>query len=285
MRSLILFLVAFFGLWADVPTVLVSVAPHKYFVNAIGGDKVEVIQMVPSSASPHTYEPTPSQILKAGKAQAWFRVGEGFETRALESLQAYNPNFVSIDLRKGLPLIPTPHHTHTGKCCGIEGADLHIWLSLRMAQLQAKKIYEELAKLSPENELYYKKNFNSFIQKLQTLDQKLTRLFEKDKGRVFLVTHPAYAYFCRDYGLEQMSIEYEGKEPTPQAMNRMLETARKLKIHTVFTQAQYGTKGAALIANLLNGNTIELDPYAEDYLKNMETMAQAIKQSFKNGNG
>lgn len=285
MRQFFLFVLTLFSLSAEVPTVIVSVAPHKYFVKAIAGDTVEVMQIVPNSASPHTYEPTPSQILKASKAKAWFRVGEGFEKKAIETLKIHNPQFNAVDLRKNLPLIPTPHaHTH-GKCCSGDGADLHIWLSLRMAEIEAKTIAETLENLVPENRALYEANLKTFIEKLHDLDAKITRLFQNDKGKTFLVTHPAYAYFCRDYDLRQLSIEFEGKEPTPQAMNTMLEKAKSLKIRTVFTQAQYSTKGAKLIAELLHASTVELDPYAEDYLANMKQMALAIKKSFADSEG
>lgn len=281
MRHLLFLLFIFSSLIAENPLVIVSVGPHKYFVETIGGNTVEVIQVVPDSASPHTYEPTPAQILKASKAKVWFKVGEGFEKKAIETLQAHNPQFTVVDLRKGLPLIPTPHHCHHGKCCSMDGADLHIWLSVRMAQIQAETIADALSALQPEQASFYKKNLQDFLEKLKALDSELTALFKDDKGRTFLVTHPAYGYFCRDYGLNQLSIEYEGKEPTPQAMNRMLEEARRLNLHTVFTQAQYSTKGASLIATLLKGEMVELDPYGTDYLNNMRSIGRAIKESFR----
>lgn len=285
MRTLLSFIFLFCSFieinGAEKPIAIVSVAPHKFFVEKIAGDTVKVIVIVPATSTPHSYEPSPRQIMEAAKADVWFRIGEGFEKKAIQALQAYRPQMKIVDLRYKLPLIPAPHHCHSGNCCSADGADLHIWLSLKMAQIEAETIAASLQTLYPQNKDFYQENLVKFLGELQTRDNRFKELFANDKGRVVMVSHPAYAYFCRDYDLQQLSIEVEGKEPTPQTMNKILERARGLKINTVFTQAQYGIKGATLIAELLSAKVVDLNPYAEDYLKSMDDIADAFSTSFR----
>lgn len=259
-------------------SVIVSVAPHKFFVERIAGNTVNVVLMVPASSTPHSYEPPPKQILEAAKADIWFRVGEGFEKKAIEALLAYNPKMVLVDLRKGLPLIASHHHHADGKCCSSEGADLHIWLSVKLAQIEARTIAEALIQRYPENNALYQVNLQKFVAELQALDKQFTEMLAPLKGKTVMVSHPAYGYFCRDYDLKQLSLEIEGREPTPKTMTQLLEKARSLRIRTIYTQAQYGVKGAELFANLLGAQVVTLDPYAEDYLNSMKSIAQAFQK-------
>lgn len=276
MKFLTIFILSPFFLFSN--SVIVSVAPHKYFVEQIAGDTLKVLLMVPASSTPHSYEPPPKQILEASHSDMWFRVGESFEKKALEAIQSHHPSLIVVDLRKGLPLIPSPHQHHSGKCCSAEGADLHIWLSLRLAQIQAQTIAEALAQHYPENSALFASNLEKFLRELRTLDAQFKELLEPVKGKTAMVSHPAYAYFCRDYDLKQLSIEIEGQEPTPKAVTALLEKARALKIHTIFTQAQYGIKGAQLIANLLHAKLVSLDPYSEDYLNSMTHITHAFQE-------
>ena len=183
----------------------------QVFVEKIAGNTVKVILIVPASSTPHSFEPAPKLILEASRADLWFRIGEGFEKKAIDAIRAHHPEMVIVDLRKGLPLIPGEHHHSCGNCCSAEGADLHIWLSLRLAQLEAETMAEALIKQYPQNAPLYQANLEKFLGELRTLDAQFQLLFAQDKGRYVMVSHPAYAYFCRDYDLRQFSLEYEGK--------------------------------------------------------------------------
>lgn len=252
-------------------SVIVSVLPHKFFVDKISGNSIDVIVMIPAGASPHTYEAPPKMILAASQADMWFTIGEGFEQKAIEAITAHRPLKV-VDLRKGLSLIPA------GCCHG--GEDLHIWMSLRLAQTEAKTIANALIEKYPEHKALYEKNLELFLNELNTLDIKLSAELAPFKGRTILVSHAAYGYLCRDYGLYQLSIEMEGHEPTPRRTDALLKEAQRLRISTIFVQPQYSVKGADIFARTLNARTVVLDPYSEDYLKSMETIGNAIKESF-----
>lgn len=268
------------GAAPTIPRVLVSVAPHKFFVEKVAGESVVVDLMVPAGASSHTFEPTPKQMLNASHADIWFQIGEGFEPRASKALIGHHPEMQLIDLRKGVDLIYDKvgccqhhrQHAHGSNGC----IDPHFWLSLRQAKIQAKTIADSLSACYPQNAKLYEENLAKFTEELQSLDGELTALLTPLKNRVIAVSHPAYAYFCRDYSLHQLSIEFEGKDPSPRQLTNILTQARRNHIKTIFIQMQYNSKGARLIAHELGANIVTLDPYAEQYFSAMRSIAQSF---------
>lgn len=272
-----IFLFSFASVWghavtAPSPQILVSVAPYKFFVEKIAGDTVSVNLLVPATASSHTYEPTPKQMISASKADIWFFLGESFETRAINTLKKYSPHMEFVDLRRGVDMITAD--PHSGKCCcHAGGQDLHIWLSVRQAKIQAQTIANALIDRYPQHAQPYQKALESFLQELDILDADINELLPATEDRLVLVSHPAYAYFCRDYCIRQLSIEFEGKDPTPRQLDATLNEARRAKICKVFVQSQYSDKGARLIAKELGAKIVSLDPYAEDYLNAMRIIA------------
>lgn len=276
------FLFLFFctlGYAEEKPFVIVSVAPHKFFVERIANGSVDVILMVPAGASSHSYEPTPKQMVNAGKAQMWFLLGEPFETKAIKALKSYNSNLELVDMRQNLSLLSDHchhghHHHHHDHC-----KDPHIWLSPKMAKIQAQTIAAALIQKYPANQEMYQKNLTLFLSELDQLDKNIQMLLSPLKNRAFLVSHPAYAYFARDYDLTQLSIEFEGKDPTPKQLDSILRAAKNNRIQTIFTQYQYSNKAARLVAKELGAKIVDLDPYSEDYLNAMMKIAQSFAES------
>lgn len=261
---------------AQTPTILVSVAPYKFFVEQIAGETVRVALMVPAGASAHTYEPTPKEMMAASHADGWFLIGESFEARAVKAIASHHPEIQLWDLRQGVDLVSSdPHHrcTHC-HCSNPNCQDLHIWLSPRQAAVQARTIAGALTQLYPKNQALYSANLDKFLLQLQQLDQDIQATLAPLQNRVILVSHPAYAYFARDYHLLQLSIEFEGKDPTPKQLTGVIQQARQHRVNTVFTQIQYNNKGARLIAEILGAKVVDLDPYAEQYFTSMREIAR-----------
>lgn len=258
--------------------VVVSIAPYKFFVEAVAGDTVDISLLVPPGASFHDYEPTPKQVLTAATSDIWFRIGESFETRAQAALQYYNPRIQVVDLRDGVDLIVVGSPGHVNCSCHQGGADLHIWLSVKEVKVQAKHIAEALSSMYPEHKTKYDKNLASLLKSLTDLDQEIRQTLQSVKNRTIMVAHPAYAYFTRDYNLTQLPIEYEGKDPTPRQLHNILLEARAAHINTVFVQQQYATKGATLIANELGAKLVMLDPYSGDYFATLRNIAKRIAE-------
>ncbi|GAB4230696.1 MAG: zinc ABC transporter substrate-binding protein [Chlamydiales bacterium] len=252
---------------------LVSIAPHKYFVEKIAGDTVKVKVLLPPGANAHSYDPTPKQVISASQADLWFRIGESFENKTLAALQSHNNRLKDIPLWKGIDLLQDSHQ------CGYVGcssADPHYWLSPQLAKIQAKNIYEALLKYYPENAQEYTKNYQLLIEELDQLDREIAVLLNPLADRTMMVSHPAYAYFAKDYDLIQLSVEFEGKDPTPKQLTRILNQAKQHKIKTIFIQPQFNNKGAKLIASQLGAEVVSLDPYQENYPQMMREIARNI---------
>lgn len=253
----------------DAAEVLVTIAPHKYFVEKIGGDTVTVNVVVPSGASSHTFEPTPKQALAAGRSEIWFRIGEPFEKTLLNALQSQKRTIEVVDFRDGVEMICH----HGGCCCHGDGGDLHTWLSPRLAKQQAAVIAKTLSAHYPAHKELYATNLKAFQDELDALDREISEALKPRKSRVIMVSHPAYAYFARDYDLQQLPVEFEGRDPSPRQLTRLLDQAKKNEIQVIYTQPQHSDKGARLIAKELGATIIVLDPYAENYSENMRKMA------------
>lgn len=260
-----------FILFADL--VLVTVPPHKFFVDQITQKTVPVQLMVPAGASSHTYEPTPKQILAAVKGDIWFTIGEAFEPKVVRSLKAYNPQMQIVDMRKGIDLI---HEEGQHQCCAhhTNGEDVHYWISPKQAKIQAQTMYEALVARYPEKKEIFQKGYQNFIHELDRLDHETTALLAPVDGRTILVSHPAYAYLVRDYGMKQMSIEFEGKDPTPLQLTTVLREAKNARVTKVFIQPQYPSKGAQLIAKQIGAKVVSLDPYSENYVEEVSKIAK-----------
>lgn len=260
------------------PTVLVSIAPYKLFVEKIADNTVDVNLMVPAGASAHTFEPSPKQMMAAGKAVAWFCIGESFESRAIPSLKAHHPEMAIVDLRQGVNMITADPETGCS-CCHANSQDLHVWLSPKQVETQAKLIALALSRLFPQNAEKYQQGLSGLLKELKNLDEEIQTTLKPLQNRLILVSHPAYAYFCRDYDLTQMSIEFEGKDPTPQQLTNILNRARSAHIKKVYIQKQYNNKGARLFANELGADVVMLDPYSENYFVSMREIANAFSKN------
>ena len=253
------------------PKVIVSLAPTKYLVERIAGDKVIVEKFVPSGASPHSYEPTPRQLLDAASGVLWFRIGEGFEGRTLDVIKDKTK---IVNLRDGLPLLSGP----SCKCHPNDIYDPHIWLSIPLLKIQAQTITNALSGILPDSKPLFEANLAKLQEDLSTLDFELQGVMLKCPRKFILVTHPAFGYFCRDYGLTQLSIEVDGKEPTARQMTDLIQIARAQNIDRLILEPQHNTKGGFRVAAELNIPVIWLDPYQENVMENLKAIAKAITE-------
>ncbi len=262
--------------WATVASqpaqVLVNILPYKFLVERIGGRTVKVLVLIPPNVNMHTFEPTAKQALEAAKSDVWFLFGESIENRLKSSLTANHPGLKVVDLRKGLMLTSGS----CKGCCSSAGQDIHIWMSPRLLQQQAKTVAQALTLLYPEHADLYRDNLAKHLAELHQLTQAISAILKPVEGRTVLVTHPDYTYFCTDYGLHQLSIEVEGKDPSPRQLTDLLIAARKLGLTAVFTTPQYPLKVATLVAGQLGAQVVMLDPFREDYLENLRTIAQSF---------
>jgi zinc transport system substrate-binding protein len=268
--------------------VVVTILPQAEFVENIGGDKVDVTVMVPPGASPHTYEPTPSQMTDLSEAKLYAKVGSGveFELTWMDKLITQNKDMLVVDCSKGIELQQMTagnEHEHEGDEDEHEhGAmDPHIWMSPRNAQTMVENIASGLIQIDPDNRAYYEQNRDAYLQKLAQLDQDIREGLSGVKNRIFMVYHPAFGYFASEYDLTMLPIEAEGKEPTPAGLQHLIDQAKEHNIRVVFTSPQFNPDSAKVIADAIDGRVVFINPLARDYIENLRTLMGELVQAME----
>ena len=273
--------------------IVVSILPQQTFVEKIGGDKVDVSTMVKPGSDPHSYEPKPSQMKNISKAQIYFPIGLEFENVWLDKFATQNKNMKFVKMTKGIEYIEmAEHHHHHEHEADHEdeheheanheeeshhGKDPHTWTSPANVKIMAKNIYKTLVEYDPKNKDYYKTNYENFIKQINDTDKKIRDILSPlGKGAKFMVFHPSWGYFAKDYDLTQLVIEVEGKEPKPKMLAKIIDEAKEQKVKAIITQSEFSDKSARAIANELNIKVIKETPLAKDWSKNLIKMANTI---------
>lgn len=264
----------------------VSVAPLKYFVERIGGEHVEAESMVQPGHSPVTYEPTPRQMTALASAQGFIRVGVPFESVWMDRITATNPGLSIIDARDGVDLIDLQHESHSPAGAvpapgghDHAGMDPHIWLDPSIARNIVTNIRDYLTRTDPAHEVIYNRNAERLLEELSEVDAGIRRLVDDAKSRRFLVFHPAWGYFARAYGLEQLAVEIEGRQPGPRSLARLIELIESENIDVIFVQKQFSDRIVRTMAAQIDAKVEVLDPLAENYVENLLSAARAISGS------
>jgi len=244
-------------------SIVVTILPQVEFVQSVGGEKVDAIVMVPPGQDPHTYAPTPSQLAAVKQAKMYAMMGSGveFELAHMDRIEAANKHMLLIDCSKGIDLIHNDPHT---------------WLSPRNAKIMVENIYDGLIKVDPTNEEYYVNKKYEYLLKLDKLDKEIEARLVTITNKYFMVLHPAWGYFARDYGLEQIAIHIEGKNPSAQDIVNLVQKAKEHNIKVVFTEPQFDTRSASTIAKAIGGTVVCIDPLAKDYIDNMYRVLDAL---------
>ncbi|MBE9514594.1 MAG: zinc ABC transporter substrate-binding protein [Chloroflexi bacterium] len=271
---------------SDKLVVAVTIVPQAGLVEAIGGDKVKVLVMVPPGASPHTYEVTHEQMTTLSRAKMYVKVGSGveFELAWMDKLIAVNVSMRVVDCSEGIRVLEMDedHYDHDHEHDhGRTGLDPHIWLSVRNAMIMAQNICAGLVQVDPANQDYYEENRTDYLEQLAKLDSEITESLSEVENRRFIVFHPAWGYFARDYKLIQIAVEQDGKEPHAQYQGRLIEEAREHDIRVVFLSPQYPTKSAEVISREIGGGVVIIDPLAKDFIGNMRAVASAMKEAMQ----
>ena len=233
--------------------ITVSIVPFRYFVEAIGGDDFRVNVMVPPGANPHIYEPFPEQVIKLRKSVAYIW---------LKRFYATNTTMKKLTLCQNIEPLGSGHH-HEGE--HVEGADPHYWVSPKCALIMAGSVKNFLIELIPVNKIKYEENYQKLLAVISDVDKKATDLFSGVTNKSFMIYHPNLGYLARDYGLEEIAVEYEGKEPPPSRMKELIDRAIAAKIRTIFVQQEYDTKNARAIAHEIGARVQIIDPLSGDW--------------------
>ncbi|MCG8342556.1 MAG: zinc ABC transporter substrate-binding protein [Chlorobiales bacterium] len=270
--------------------VVTSIVPLSFFVERVGGDYVDVTVMVPPGANPHTYEPTPSQMVALGGAGLFVKAGSGieFELDWMKKFSALNPDMVVCNASEGFSGIEISTHGHShghdhdhdhGHRHG--SIDPHFWMSPRNGILAARNIERTLAQVDPLHAAEYAENRKKLEAELDQLTQEISRKLDGMKNRAFMVFHPAWGYFAEEFNLKQIAVEKEGKELTPKTMQEVIRQAKRLGIRVVFVSPAFSSLQAETIAREIGGVIQPVDPLSGDYINNLRQAAEAFAESMR----
>lgn len=275
---------------------VVSVMPQAWLVRQLGHPYFDVLTLVQPVDNPHTYQPTDAQVSRVMQADVFFRTGMPFEKgswfQAIQSSQKLS----IVDLRQGIPLRRMERHVHHEESDrhsqempqpdphqpgGEEASDPHIWLSPRLLKIQAATVAQNLSRIDPAHQDDYQHNLQLVSRQLDQLDTRIRQRLAAAKGKAFFVFHPAWGYFADEYGLHQVAIEVEGKQPTDAELTKLQEEARREGIKVIFVQPQITGQAAGAVAAAVGAHLEQLNPEAEDVPASLLHAADAIAESYR----
>ena len=222
----------------------------------------------------------------------------------MKKLALNSPHMVIFDNSHGIQLLESEHecshgaaadeHIHTAECNhdhdhdhaeehshaeihSHEDGDPHIWTSPRNAKIIASNMLKAFITLDPENEEFFKENYNSLIREIEAVDDSITGMLSSTNGKSFVIYHPSLTYFANDYGLNQISIENLGKEPSAMYLKTLVDSIRTNGTKVFFIQKEFDTKNAEILAREVNGKIVQIDPLNENWSEEMINIAKELK--------
>lgn len=248
--------------------ITVTIEPLRYFTEQIAGNKFEVKTMVPRGNSPETYEPTVRQLIDLSSSALYIKVGSiGFERTWMNKLKENAPQTTFIDTSVGI--VPAK---------SINGiTDPHTWMSCANAVAIAKNIYAAIVKEDSKNKEFYRQNLNKLIHIIQQTHSEIYNIFTKNKPKAFLIYHPSLTYFAREYGILQIPIEEEGREPSALQLQNVIKLAKKEGVKTMLVQAEFANRNTQTISKSTGAKVERINPLGYNWHKEMIEIAKKIR--------
>lgn len=242
-------------------TITVSILPEKYLVKSICGEEYKINVLIPPGASPATFDLTSKHAKALLKSKLYFPIGTlPYEQNHIKNLLKDNKTVKTVELSKGLDLI---EHEHFHGDCK-HNTDPHIWTSPNNIQIMAKTIYETLCETYPSDKDLFRENYENLISIFKNLDIEIANKLDKKINRSFIIFHPSLTYFARDYNLEQIEIEKNGKEASPVHIKDILNQSKESQVNIIFIQKEFNSKEAQYIANSIGAEIFVINPLNED---------------------
>lgn len=265
-----------------------SVLPIAFIAREVGGDRVQVDVLVPPGASPHTFEPVPSDIIKLQRARYFLRVGAGLDGWSDKLLAAVPGALKTLTLIAAPGLKPLKggshaehhqnkvtkqkkkHHDHGHDDHNVSksrnGEDPHFWLDpIRVRDAVVPMLVRHLIEADPGGGGYYKERTEGFQQRLTDLDNRVRQEFAKARARKFVAFHNSWSYFSERYNLEKVAVvqEFAGEEPTPKEVANLVRSARNAGIRSILVEPQFSPRLARTISGEFGGRTLMVDPLGD----------------------
>jgi zinc transport system substrate-binding protein len=174
------------------------------------------------------------------------------------------------------PIVPEYHHEGDHS----EGADPHYWVSPKCAMKMASSVRQFLIELDPLNREQYDENYKILTGKIKEVDSLARELSASGGKKAFMIYHPNLGYLARDYGLEEIAVENNGKEPSPSRLRELIDLAKEDNLKVIMVQREYDTRNARAIAEETGSSVVVIDPLSEDWYSSTTGIIRILKDSF-----
>ncbi len=254
----------------------------KEFVAAVGKDRVEISTIIPDGTEPHDFEPKAQDLAGLATYKVFVYSGLGMEAWADDAVKAANnAELIVVEASKGVSAIA---NTEPGEIEEHGQYDPHIWLSLKGAEIEVKNIKDALVRADPANKDYYEKNCNDFVSRLESLYNEYNEKFRSAGKKSFVTGHAAFAYLCRDFGLEQNSVEdvFAEGEPSAKQLAELVNYCKENKVTTIFAEEMASPEVSRTLADEVGAevNTIYTIESSEDSKTYLERMTENLSRIY-----
>ncbi|WP_195198913.1 metal ABC transporter substrate-binding protein [Faecalispora jeddahensis] len=269
---------------AEKIPVSVTFNAMKEFVEAVGKDKVEVATIIPDGTEPHDFEPKAQDLAGLSKAKIFVYNGFGMEAWVDDAIKsANNSSLITVEASKGAEPI---QNTEKEEIEEHGQYDPHLWLSLKGAELEVKNIKEALVSADPSNKEFYETNCSDYVAQLEKLYTEYQGKFQSVKKKSFVTGHAAFGYLCREFGLEQNSVEdvFAEGEPSAQQMTELVKYCKENQVTTIFAEEMASPEVSKTLADEVGAKvetiyTIESGEDDKSYLERIEDNLSKIYDS------
>ena len=257
--------------------ITVSIEPQSYLLEQIVGERFTVACMLSSGSNPEVYEPSINHLMNLERSEAYFCIGNiGFELAIVDKARSEYPSLRVYDNSRGVEMLHGSHSAGSQDGSHSHEVDPHIWTSVPNAVVIARNMTDAVIELDPGNADEYEANYASLRQQLESLDAELRQQLAPVAGQSFLVWHPSLSYFARDYGLNQISLEHEGKEAPVGEMKAKIDEARLSGATVLFFQKEFDSRQISTINQQIGATMVTINPMSHDWEKEMRSIANAL---------
>lgn len=258
--------------------VMATFYPLQFMAGAVGGDRAEVVSLIPNGAEPHDWEPRVSDIKALNEVQVFVYNGAGWEPWVSRVLSgADNKSLVAVDSSRGLKLLESAGEP-----------DPHVWMDPINAIHQVNMILNGLVRADPAGQAVYETNAQALIKKLEAIDAEYRALVSCGRKRI-VISHAFFGYPAARYGLVQTPVMADSPEaePTPRQVANLMRLLKDEQIGYVFAEPLTGDRIIRLIAEEAGAKTLVLNPLegltaddqarGEDFLSLMRANLKNLK--------
>lgn len=269
------------------PIITVSIQPQKQLLERIVGRYFDIICLLSQGSNPETYEPSMNHLMNLEKSQAYFLIGNiGFEMAIVDKAKKNNPDIKIFDNSENIDVIYGSHagasHSHHSHAGHKHESDPHIWTSAVNARIIATNMCNAVCQLDPKHASYFKHRLNELVKEIDALDAQLREQLKPIEGDAFIVWHPSLSYFARDYGLKQISMEYEGKEIPAKYLKAEIDSAKACNARVFFFQKEFDSRQAESINQEIGTTMVTINPMNYSWDTELKQIADALTSKKNN---